>query len=288
MKTESRAFKLFDLLCLAVCVLPIIACIVIKILTEPMADGINIEGATVYFTLKTPLGALPITETQVNSAFTVVTILGLCLYFTRGLKTKPTLKRQYFAEWLVNKAEKFVIDNTDGYFKELVPFVVAVMSLSAVSSLMSLFGLFPPTADINTVVGWSIAVFFLITFYKMKSGVRHYLKSFTKPAPFLLPLNILNEFATPVSMSFRHYGNILSGTVISVLISFALRSLSKMVFGIFGERFPIFQIGIPAVLSLYFDIFSAVLQAYIFAVLTMLYVSGGLPPSFKIGGNKND
>lgn len=288
MKTESRAFKLFDLLCLAVCVLPIIACIVIKILTEPMADGINIEGATVYFTLKTPLGALPITETQVNSAFAVVTILGLCLYFTRGLKTKPTLKRQYFAEWLVNKAEKFVIDNTDGYFKELVPFVVAVMSLSAVSSLMSLFGLFPPTADINTVVGWSIAVFFLITFYKMKSGVRHYLKSFTKPAPFLLPLNILNEFATPVSMSFRHYGNILSGTVISVLISFALRSLSKMVFGIFGERFPIFQIGIPAVLSLYFDIFSAVLQAYIFAVLTMLYVSGGLPPSFKIGGNKND
>lgn len=288
MKTESRVFKFFDLLCLAVCVLPIVACILIKILTEPMADGINIEGATVYFTLKTPLGALPITETQVNSAFAVVSILGLCLYFTRGLKTKPTLKRQYFAEWIVNKAEKFVIDNTDGYFKEFVPFVVAVMSLSAVSSLMSLFGLFPPTADINTVAGWSIAVFFLITFYKMKSGVRHYLKSFTKPAPFLLPLNILNEFATHVSMSFRHYGNILSGTVISVLISFALRSLSKMVFGIFGERFPIFQIGIPAVLSLYFDIFSAVLQAYIFAVLVMLYVSGGLPPSFKIGGNKND
>lgn len=288
MKTDSRVFKFFDLLCLAVCVLPIVACVVIKILTEPMAEGINIEGATVYFTLKTPLGALPITETQVNSAFAVVSILGLCLYFTRGLKTKPTLKRQYFAEWLVNKAEKFVIDNTDGYFKEFVPFVVAVMSLSAVSSLMSLFGLFPPTADINTVAGWSIAVFFLITFYKMKSGVRHYLKSFTKPAPFLLPLNILNEFATPVSMSFRHYGNILSGTVISVLISFALRSLSKMVFGIFGERFPIFQIGIPAVLSLYFDVFSTVLQAYIFAVLTMLYVSGGLPPSFKIGGNKND
>lgn len=288
MKTDSRVFKFFDLLCLAVCVLPIVACIVIKILTEPMADGINIEGATVYFTLKTPLGALPITETQVNSAFAVVSILGLCLYFTRGLKTKPTLKRQYFAEWIVNKAEKFVVDNTDGYFKEFVPFVVAVMSLSAVSSLMSLFGLFPPTADINTVAGWSIAVFFLITFYKMKSGVRHYLKSFTKPAPFLLPLNILNEFATPVSMSFRHYGNILSGTVISVLISFALRSLSKMVFGIFGERFPIFQIGIPAVLSLYFDVFSTVLQAYIFAVLTMLYVSGGLPPSFKIGGNKND
>lgn len=288
MKTESRVFKFFDLLCLAVCVFPIVACIVIKILTEPMADGINIEGAIVYFTLKTPLGALPITETQVNSAFAVMSILGLCLYFTRGLKTKPTLKRQYFAEWVVNKAEKFVIDNTDGYFKEFVPFVVAVMSLSAVSSLMSLFGLFPPTADINTVAGWSIAVFFLITFYKMKSGVCHYLKSFTKPAPFLLPLNILNEFATPVSMSFRHYGNILSGTVISVLISFALRSLSKIIFGIFGERFPIFQIGIPAVLSLYFDVFSAVLQAYIFAVLTMLYVSGGLPPSFKIGGNKND
>ncbi|MBR2984052.1 MAG: F0F1 ATP synthase subunit A, partial [Clostridia bacterium] len=96
----------------------------------------------------------------------------------------------------------------------------------------------------------------------------------------LAPLNIISEIATPVSMTFRHYGNVLSGSVISVLLATALQGLSAMVFGKlpgFLGDFGWFRIGIPAVMSLYFDIFSGCLQAYIFAVLTMLYVAGGFP-----------
>ena len=96
----------------------------------------------------------------------------------------------------------------------------------------------------------------------------------------MTPLNILGEVATPISMAFRHYGNVLSGSVIAVLISAALQGLSSLVLGwlpgFLGE-IPFLQIGIPAILSLYFDIFSGCMQAYIFAMLTMLNISGGFP-----------
>ena len=123
-------------------------------------------------------------------------------------------------------------------------------------------------------------VFVLITYYKCKCGPLHYLKSFAEPVPLLAPLNIISEVATPLSMAFRHYGNILSGTVISVLVGAGLQGLSSLVLGwlpgVLGD-IPFLRIGLPAVLSVYFDVFSGCLQAYIFAMLTMLYVSNGFP-----------
>ena len=81
-------------------------------------------------------------------------------------------------------------------------------------------------------------------------------------------------------MAFRHYGNVLSGSIISVLVAVGLSELSKMLFrflpGALAD-FPYLRIGIPAVLSVYFDLFSGCLQAFIFAMLTMSYVSGGFP-----------
>ena len=78
-------------------------------------------------------------------------------------------------------------------------------------------------------------------------------------------------------MAFRHYGNVLSGMVVSVLVGSALQGLSKMLLGWAGNtisQIPLLQVGIPAILSVYFDVFSGLLQAFIFAMLTMLYVSG--------------
>jgi F-type H+-transporting ATPase subunit a len=146
--------------------------------------------------------------------------------------------------------------------------------------LLALLGLYPPTSDINVVAGWAILVFGLITYYKLKGGVLNYLKGFTEPIFIMTPLNILGELATPISMAFRHYGNVLSGSVIAVLIAAALQGLSSLIFGwlpgFLGE-IPFLQIGLPAVLSIYFDVFSGCMQAYIFAMLTMLNISGGFP-----------
>ncbi|MBQ9956604.1 MAG: F0F1 ATP synthase subunit A [Ruminococcus sp.] len=261
-------------------ILPVVAGIILKILTYPQSEGIAISGARVFFTIKMPLQDLPITESQINSWIVMISVTGLCLYLTHGIKVKADTKRQHIAEWIVENAENLVIGNMGEFFLGFAPFVASILALSAFSSLLSLFGLYAPTSDINITAGWAILVFVLITYYKMKCGPLMYLKSFGDPVKFLAPLNIISEIATPVSMAFRHYGNVLSGAVISVLLATGLQGLSSKLLGglpgFLGE-FPLLQIGIPAVLSIYFDVFSGCLQAYIFAMLTMLYVSGGFP-----------
>ena len=270
-------FRICDILLIVMIILPIVAGWALKILFVPATEGIQISGAYIYFTIPMPWMDLPITEAQINSWIVIISLFFICLYITHGIRAKVYTKRAVIAEWIVEKVEGLVKGNMGDFFIGMAPFIASILGLSALSSLMSLLGLFPPTSDLNIVAGWAILVFFLITYYKMKCGPLHYLKSFGEPVPFLAPLNIISEVATPVSMAFRHYGNILSGTVISVLIAAGLGGLSKLLLGwlpgAFGD-FPFLRIGIPAVLSVYFDVFSGCLQAFIFAMLTMLYIGG--------------
>lgn len=269
-----------DVSLLVLAVLPLVFGMVLKVLFTPVSEDIQISGALIYFTVDLPFGGLPITEALVNSWLVILSVLFLCLYLTHGLCAEGISWRQLICEWIVEKTEGLVRENMGEYFIGFVPFIGAVMALSGFSSLLSLLGLYPPTSDLNIVGGWSILVFILITWYKLKCGPVHYLKSFGEPVAFLTPLNIISEVATPLSMAFRHYGNVLSGSVISVLIGVALSGLSKLVLGwlpgVLGE-IPFLRIGLPAVLSIYFDVFSGLLQAFIFAMLTMLYVAGGFP-----------
>ena len=277
---KDLRFKIADAFYIALMVLPIIAAIIIKVLTKAPTEGISITGAQVYFTINMPLQDFAITESQLNSFFVMIILIGVCLFMTHGLSEKCELKRQHLAELIVEKVDGLVNENMGEYFMGFVPFIIAMMGLSAFSSLLSLFGLFPPTSDINIVGGWALLVFFLITYYKMKAGPWVYMKSFAQPVAILTPINIISEVATPVSMAFRHYGNVLSGSVISVLLATALGGLSSMVLGKlpgFLSDIPLFQIGIPAVLSIYFDVFSGCLQAFIFAMLTMLYIATAGP-----------
>lgn len=275
-KNKSRGFKTIDVLYLLITVLPLVAGMVIKVLTTPKIDGIQIAGAQKYFCIKMPLQDMWITASQINSWLVMISIFGLCLYVTHGISAKGGLKRQLVAEWIVEKTKGLVNENMGDYFAGFAPFIASIMALSAFSSLMSLLGLYPPTSDMNIVAGWAILVFILITHYKLKCGLWYYIKGFFDPIPFFAPFNVIGELANPVSMTFRHYGNVLSGSVISALVAAGLSGLSNLIFGWLTE-FPILQIGIPAVLSVYFDVFSGCLQAFIFAMLTMLYISGGFP-----------
>lgn len=282
-KTEkSLKFKIVDIFYIVMMVLPLVCGIVLKLLTTPISEGISITGAKIFFVIPMPVQDFPVTESQITSWLVIITILFVCLFLTHGMTERIKLKRQHFAEMIVEKVDKLVKDNMGEYFMGFAPFVVAILALSAFSSLSSLLGLYPPTSDINVVGGWAILVFGIITYYKLKCGPLAYLKGFTEPVALLAPINFVSEFATPVSMAFRHYGNVLSGTVISVLIATALSGLSSIVLGSlpsFLADIPLFQIGIPAVLSIYFDVFSSLLQAFIFAMLTMVYVAGAFDPS---------
>ena len=279
-KKKDLKFILTDILLLIGMLLPIAAGLVLKVLTEPASEGISITGANVYFTIKMPIQDLPISEAQVNSVIVVLAVLFLCLFLTHGIKERPDSIRQHIAEYIVEQISSLVSGNMGERFGMFAPFVAAIMGISVFSSLLTLVGLFPPTSDINITAGWAILVFILITHYKLKCGPIYYLKGFAEPIPLFAPLNVIGEIATPVSMAFRHYGNVLSGSVISVLVAAALQGLSaKLLSWLPGALagFPLFQIGLPAVLSIYFDVFSGCLQAFIFAMLTMLYISNGFP-----------
>ena len=277
---RDRHFRMVDTLYLLMIIVPFLAAITLKVLFTPASEGISITGAMVYFTVPMPLQELPITASQVNSWAVMIALLGLCLWLTHGIKLMPDSKRQLAAEWIVEKVNGLIRENMGPKYMAFAPFVAAIMGLSAFSSLSSLLGLFPPTSDMNVVAGWAILVFVLITHYKLKGGLWLYIKGFFEPVPVFAPFNIVGEVATPVSMSFRHYGNVLSGVVISTLVAYALRGLSHLILGwlpgVLGQ-FPWLQIGLPAVLSLYFDIFSGCMQAFIFAMLTMLYIATGAP-----------
>ena len=282
MESKSRA-RAVDILLILLIVLPLAGAMTLKVLTTPdapLSEGVQISGAQIYFTIPMPIQDLPITAAQVNSWAVILSILGVCLYLTHGIKVIPDSKRQLAAEWIVDTVNKLVRSNMGDKFIGFAPFVAGILALSALSSLSSLLGLFAPTSDLNIVLGWALLVFILITHYKLKGGLWAYIKGFFSPIPVFAPLNIIGEVATPISMSFRHYGNVMSGMVISTLIAFALRSLSQAVLGWLPGtlgKIPFLQVGLPAILSLYFDLFSGCMQAFIFAMLTMLFIAQAQP-----------
>ena len=245
---------------------------------------VDISGAKVFYTLPFDfpiLGKLQISETIVVSWIVMILITGLCIWLTHDLKVENISKRQAVAELLVEKANSFVIGNMGEKFRYFVPFVAALFATSVVSNLISLVGLRSPTADLSTEAAWAVIVFIIITYQKIKAGgVGGYLKGFTQPIPLLTPFNILSELSTPISMACRHFGNILSGVVINGLLYAALSLASSALLGLIPgfvgdllSQIPILDVGIPAILSVYFDWFTGFMQAFIFCMLTTMYIA---------------
>ena len=212
---------------------------------------------------------LPITETMRNAWIIMAFILLLCIFLTHRMEKIPKGK-QAFAEKAVLMIDSLVDSTMGEGCRAFSPYIMTLMMSSLFGSLASLFWMRSTTADLNTTLGWAIITFILITYNKIKfGGIGGYLKGFLEPI-FVMALNVLSEVATPVSMSFRHFGNMAGGLVITTLIMGALKVLSNAVLGFLPV--PLLQIGLPGVLSLYFDCFTACMQAFIFSMLTMAYV----------------
>lgn len=241
--------------------------------------NLEVTGPKILFNIPI-FGGIPITETIVNTWIVMALIVLVCILLTRGLEVRARTRRQVVAEYLVNMVNKMVKNNMGERFASYAPFVGALFSLAMLSSLISMVGLFSPTGDLSTCVGWAVLVFVLITYYKIRTQrLGGYLKGFTQPVFIMTPLNMIGEVATPISMAFRLFGNIASGSVVTLLLYGGLAALSSGILGLLpgalGEvlsQVPIFQVGIPAILSIYFDVFTSVLQAFIFCMLTMMYI----------------
>ena len=222
-------------------------------------------------------GGIPVTETVTNSWLIILAVFIICKLLTRNLGKVPK-GGQVIAEMYV-KLIVSLVDYTMGKGKrKYAPYIGTVMIFSALGSLISLTGLRPVTADLNTTLSWALVTFMMVQLGGIKTkGFGGWLKGFLDPIPVMLPMNIMSEIANPISLSFRHFGNIAAGSVITSRIYSGLAALTNIIFQGWLP-IPIFQLGLPAVLSVYFDLFSGVLQAFIFCMLTMVFVGMATDP----------
>lgn len=131
-----------------------------------------------------------------------------------------------------------------------------------ISNLSGLFGLRPPTADYGVTLGLGLITFFLVQWNNIRYNKFGAFTDLFKPLPFLFPINLIGEIATPISLSLRLFGNILAGTVIMGLIYGLLSQVAYLW---------------PGVLHAYFDVFSGAIQAYVFCMLTMVFIGNKIP-----------
>ena len=244
------------------------------------------QGAKVYFRLTFFDGALAIDVTQTTvslfAASILVIIIGLIL--GHGIKKRPG-RKQALTEKIVLTLYDLVGSTMGKHNLKYAPFVGTLFLSSLFGSLIGLTKIFrSTTADLMVVLGWALVTTGICWYEGIRNkGFFGWLKGFGEPIVFIAPINIISEIAQPVSMAFRHFGNIAGGGVLMTIVYAALSAVSTLVFrglpaAVASVMPPVFQIGIPAILSLYFDLFSGLIQAFVFSLLTMVYIASANPP----------
>ena len=240
----------------------------------------NINGAKIYFTIPI-LGGIPVTQTALSS-FVVMLLLCIVGYrLGRNLKKRPG-PSQVLTEKAVSMLYRLVSETMGSHNAHWAPYIGTVFLSSLLGSLIGMTGVLrSTTADLSTTLTWALMTSVLIWYHSIKNnGFLGWLKGFTEPIVVMTPMNIVSEIAQPISMAFRHFGNIVSGTVISTLVYAALvvanHALFSIIPGVVGQwlgAIPFLTVGIPAIISLYFDWFGSFMQAFIFCMLTMMFIS---------------
>lgn len=172
---------------------------------------------------------------------------------------------QNVVEFVVEVLESFVSSAMGKHGKKYMYYVGTLFIFVLFSNISGLFGLRPPTADFGTTFCLAMITWFMIQYNNVKYNKLGVITGLFQPLPFLFPINLIGEIATPISMSLRLFGNIMAGTVMLSLFYGLMPLLPK--------------IGIPALLHAYLDLFSGAIQAYVFAMLTMTFIKD------KIGDN---
>ena len=205
--------------------------------------------------------------------------------------TKRPGRLQVVTEKLVSMLYSLVEDTMGKHNSHFAPYIGALFLSSIFGSLIGMtYVLRSATADLSVTLAWALVTTGMVWYHNIKNfGFGAWLKGFTEPIVVMTPMNIVSEIAQPVALAFRHFGNVSGGSVLTSLIYAALAGLTNLVFGWLPEFVltylpPIFQIGIPAFLSIYFDLFSGFVQALVFSLLTMVYVGGACPPPEQIPG----
>ena len=290
--------------------------------------NVEVTGAYIYFIIPV-FGGIPVTQTTL-SVLLVTLFLGIASYLLGRNLTRRPGKLQVLTEKGVQVLHNMVCDTMGKHNARWTPYIGTIFLSSMFGSLIGLTGfLRSATADLSVPLTWAVMTTVIIWYQNIKhNGFLGWLKGFTEPVVVMTPMNIVSEIAQPISMAFRHFGNVAGGGVITMILYTALsmassflislvsktvivpvvvlllgilltvsgirkKKLSGKIFGIFFmvtgvlgllEHFgilksvPFLQFGIPAVLSVYFDLFSGFVQAFVFSLLSMVYIAGACPP----------
>ena len=235
------------------------------------------NGAKVYFAIELPWFTINITQTVLTLFVASIILIVLALVIRKSLKKRPG-GFQVVVEKLVNMLYGLVEDTMGKHNLKFAPYIGTLFLSSIVCTLLGMTQILrSATADLSVTLAWALVTTGLVWFWNIKNfGFKAWLKGFTEPIVVMTPMNIVSEIAQPISLAFRHFGNVVGGSVLTSLIYIALGGLTNVVFGwlpgLLGS-IPFLQVGIPAFLSIYFDLFSGAIQTYVFCMLTMTYVA---------------
>ena len=246
---------------------------------------LSVTGPKEYITLYIGDFELPlVTQTTITLIVATVILIALSLAVSKRVAKRPG-GLQVLAEKLVTMLYNMVEETMGKHNLKFAPYIGTLFASSFLCSLLGMTGVLrSATADLSVTLAWAIVTSVMVWYHSIRAnGFLGWLKGFTEPIAVMTPMNIVSEIAQPLSMAFRHFGNVAGGSVLTALIYGALAALNSVVFGwlpkaIFDIFPPIFQAGIPAILSLYFDLFSGFVQAFVFCLLTMVYVGSACPP----------
>ena len=254
---------------------------------------LSVNGPKVFFELPWDLPDINIftmknliTQTTITLFAVTIILIIISALVTRNLKKRPG-RLQVVAEKLINMLYGLVEDTMGKHNMKFAPYIGTIFLSSICCTLIGMTQIFrSATADLSVTLAWALVTTGMVWYNNIKNfGFKAWLKGFTEPIVVMTPMNIVSEIATPISMAFRHFGNIAGGSVLTALIYSALSLVSSLVFGWLPgllSEIPFFTAGIPALLSVYFDLFSGFVQALVFSLLTMVYVGGACPPPSEI------
>ncbi|MBQ4472269.1 MAG: F0F1 ATP synthase subunit A [Alphaproteobacteria bacterium] len=211
----------------------------------------------------------PVNATLFYTWITMMVLTILAMWISSNLQSNKRPSRlQVLAEMLVVTLNQQIHEVSNDVPHKYISLISTFFLFIATSNILGIIPWFdPPTASLSTTAAFAFVVFCAIPYYGIKNaGIKGYFKKFIDPTPVMLPLNIISDFSSTFALAFRLYGNMLSGIVIVTV----LMMLAPFV--------------IPIPLQL-LGLLTGTIQAYIFALLAIVYVSAVAPQEVLINND---
>jgi len=225
-------------------------------------------------------GKVIVTESVLMGMILAALIAAVCLWMASGLKKQPS-KKQVVAEFIVESIYSMTKKTMGAHNINFAPYIGTIFIFIILGNMLGLYGFRPLTADVNTTFALATLTFVLIQYNSIKSmGLKGKLMHMCEPFPWyigmftMFPLKVIDMISQPISLGFRLFGNIFGGVMVMALLFTALGGACHML----AETIPVFHIPlleavIPLPANIFFDVFEPIVQAYIFTMLTMVFIS---------------